>query len=118
MSVNVEDLERIDRGKRTRRPTHPGTILEKEFLEPQDITQTELADHLGCDNKTIHRIVTGKTRMTPAMAQKLASAFETTAEFWLNLQQAVDLHEVRQETEEPPGPIRAEDDEQKGVARA
>ncbi|MEW6325643.1 MAG: addiction module antidote protein, HigA family, partial [Nitrospirota bacterium] len=32
---------------KNRRPTHPGEILLKEFLEPMNISQVELAASLG-----------------------------------------------------------------------
>lgn len=107
MSSDTEDLERIEwsEDERTRRPTHPGEILEKEFLEPAGISQAELARHIGCDNKTINRLVNEHTGITPSMARKLASAFETTPEFWMNLQQSLDLFEARQSPDDLPGPI-------------
>ena len=33
----------------------PGEILDEEFLKPLNITQKQLADHLGCDVKVINR---------------------------------------------------------------
>ncbi len=75
-----------------RMPTTPGEILAEEFLKPLGITQRQLSEHLGCDVKVINRIVNGRTSITAEMALKLAAAFRTTAEFWLNAQQAVDLY--------------------------
>ena len=40
--------------------------------------------------KVINRIVNGRTSLTAEMALKLAAAFRTTTEFWLNAQKAVD----------------------------
>lgn len=74
-----------------RKPTSPGEILDEEFLQPLGITQRALADHLGCDYKVINRIVNERTQVTPEMAVKLAAALETTPDFWLNAQMAVDL---------------------------
>jgi len=74
-----------------RKPTTPGEILYEEFLIPLQISQKELADHIKCDYKIINRIVNEKTKVTPEMAMKLAQALETTPDFWLNAQQAVDL---------------------------
>jgi addiction module HigA family antidote len=97
-----ESIER--RGPRTARPVHPGEILSQEFLQPAGITQAELSRHIGCDIKTINRIVNGHTGVSPAMARKLGAALGPSAEFWLNLQQKVDLWEARQEDEELPEP--------------
>ncbi|HEU63838.1 MAG TPA: addiction module antidote protein, HigA family [Chlamydiae bacterium] len=74
-----------------RKPTFPGEIIFEEFLLPLEITQKELADHIKCDYKVINRIINEKSRVTPEMAIRLAQAFETTPDFWLNAQQAVDI---------------------------
>lgn len=78
-----------------RKPTTPGEILNEEFLKPLDLTQRELADHIDCDYKAINRIVNERAGVTPEMALKLAAAFETTPDFWLNAQMAVDLWKLR-----------------------
>ncbi len=78
-----------------RKPTSPGAILSEEFLKPLGLTQKELAEHLDCDYKVINRIVNEKASVTPQMAIKLALAFETTPDFWLNAQMAVDLWLLR-----------------------
>ncbi len=75
-----------------RMPTSPGEILQEEFLKPLGLTQKRLADHLDCDFKVINRIVNGRSSVTVGMAVRLAAAFGTTPEFWLNAQQAIDLY--------------------------
>jgi len=77
-----------------RKPTTPGEMLNEEFLKPMGMTQKQLADHLGCDVKVINRIINGRTSVTAEMAVRLSAAFGTSAEFWLNAQQAVDLYEA------------------------
>lgn len=79
-----------------RKPTSPGEILREEYLKPLAITQKALADHLGCDYKVINRIVNEQASVTPDMAVKLALAFETTPDFWLNAQTALDLWSIQQ----------------------
>lgn len=74
-----------------RKPTTPGEILREEFLIPLQITQKQLADHIGTDFKVINRIVNGKAQVTPKMAIKLGAAFNTSPDFWLNAQKAVDI---------------------------
>lgn len=80
----------------TREPTSPGEILFEEFLIPLGITQRELSNHIGCDYKVINRIINGKASVTPKIAMKLGEAFETSAEFWLNAQAAVDIWKLSQ----------------------
>lgn len=43
-----------------RTTTHPGTILLREYLEPMELTQKELADHLGVPIQRINEIVREK----------------------------------------------------------
>ena len=78
-----------------RKPTSPGEILDEEFLRPLGITQRALAEHLNCDYKVINRIVNEKSQVTPEMAIRLAAALETTPDFWLNAQRAVDLWSLK-----------------------
>ena len=91
--------------KISRKPTTPGEILHEEYLEPLGLTQKSLADHLGCDIKVINRIVNGRTAVTAEMALKLAAAFDTTAEFWLAAQRAVDLYEAAKRISKLPKPL-------------
>ena len=88
-----------------REPTSPGEILQEEFLTPLEISQKQLADHLGCDVKVINRIVNNKSSVTPEMALKLGSAFNTSPQFWLNAQQSVDIYRVMKKIKEFPHPI-------------
>lgn len=91
--------------KQRRKPTTPGEILQEEFLLPLRMTQGQLAEHLGCDIKVINRIVNGRTSVTAEMALRLAAAFRTTPEFWLNAQKAVDLDRAEGRVRELPKPL-------------
>ena len=88
-----------------RPPTTPGEILGEEFLKPLGLTQKQLADHIGCDVKVINRIVNNKTSVTAGMAVKLASAFNTSPQFWLNAQQALDIYHAYKNIRTVPEPI-------------
>ena len=72
-------------------PSHPGEILQEEFLTPLAVTQVALAQHIGVSVQRINELVRGKRGITPETAWLLAQAFETTPEFWLNLQATHDL---------------------------
>ncbi len=91
--------------KRKRQPTGPGAILREEYLEPLGLTQKQLADHLGCDVKVVNRIVNGRSAVSAEMALRLGAALETTPDFWLNAQQAIDLFEAEQRISELPSPV-------------
>ena len=72
-------------------PTHPGVVLEEEFLHPLGITQVALAKHLGIPSQRVNELIRGKRGVTPETAWLLAAAFGTTPQFWLNLQTNYDL---------------------------
>jgi addiction module HigA family antidote len=76
-------------------PTHPGEILLEEFLRPLQLTQVQLAKHLGLPTQRINEIVRLKRGVTPETALLLSRALDTTPEFWLNLQGAYDLAKAR-----------------------
>lgn len=75
--------------------THPGTILLKEYLEPMELTQKELADHLDIPIQRINEIVRGKRGVSSDTAWLLSKALNTSPEFWLNLQSMYDLSSNR-----------------------
>ena len=76
---------------KNRTPTHPGVILQEEFLDPLGVTQVRLAAHIGVPVQRINEIVRGKRGVTPETAWLLSQALGTTPQFWLNLQANHDL---------------------------
>ena len=59
------------------------------------LTQQQLADRLGVSRRTVHEIVGEKRSVSADMAHRLARFFNTTPEFWLALQQDVDLWKAK-----------------------
>lgn len=78
------------------KPSHPGEILLKEFLEPYGIQQKQLAEHFGWTYPRLNEIVNMRRGVTAASALCLADAFGTTPEFWLDLQRDWDLWHAKQ----------------------
>jgi addiction module HigA family antidote len=78
-----------------RAPTHPGTMLQEEFLRPLGLTQRELASRLEVSYPRVSEIVHGRRGVTPDTALRLERLLGVEAEFWLNLQLAWDLYHVR-----------------------
>jgi addiction module HigA family antidote len=72
-------------------PTHPGEVLQKEYLEPLGLTQVKLAEHIGVPVQRVNEIIRGKRGITPETAWLFAQAFGTTPQFWVNLQTNHDL---------------------------
>lgn len=72
-------------------PTHPGEILLEEFLEPAGLSQNRLARALSVPPRRVNEIVLGKRAITADTALRLAAFFDTTPQFWLNLQVRYEL---------------------------
>jgi addiction module HigA family antidote len=72
------------------RPIHPGEFLAEE-LELLGITPTELARQLKVPANRITQIIQGKRAVTGDTTLPLAHWFESSPEFWLNLQAQYEL---------------------------
>ena len=90
-----------------RKPTSPGEILREEFLNPLGLTQKQLADHIGCEVKIINRLINGRSALTATLALKLAAAFRTSPEFWLNAQKAMDIYKASRNLKRLPKALLA-----------
>ncbi len=76
---------------KSRRPVTPGEVFHEDFLVPLGITQKDAAARLHISYPRMNEIVNGKRTVTPDTALRFAKFTDTEPEFWLNLQQAVDL---------------------------
>jgi addiction module HigA family antidote len=72
-------------------PVHPGEILKEMYLDPLGITITALAANLRVARKTVSQLINGHMGISAEMALRLAKAFNTTPELWLNMQRNYDL---------------------------
>ena len=72
-------------------PPHPGEIIKDLCLKPLGLTVSEAAAALRVSRKTLSSILNGRAGITPVMALRLALAFNTTAESWMNQQVQYDL---------------------------
>ncbi|MBK8869622.1 MAG: HigA family addiction module antidote protein [Elusimicrobia bacterium] len=80
--------------RQKRKPTHPGAILKRHYLEPLGLSITEVSQRLGVSRKTMSAIVNESASVSVETALRLAKAFDTSPELWLNLQQTFDLWNV------------------------
>jgi addiction module HigA family antidote len=81
-----------------RKPTHPGTIIKEDYLEPLSISIKDMASYLGVSRKTLSKIVNTRGSITPEMALRLSRAFDTTPDLWMNLQKDYDLWNAEKES--------------------
>jgi antitoxin HigA-1 len=71
---------------------HPGEILREDFMIPLGLSATALSKMMGLKDRTrIERLSRCKSSLSPDTALRLARVFETSAEFWMNLQSQHDL---------------------------
>jgi antitoxin HigA-1 len=75
---------------------HPGEILADELNE-LNITPTELSRQIAVPPNRISQIIQGKRAITGDTALRLDHWFQTSAQFWLNLQSAYDLRVATEE---------------------
>lgn len=80
------------------RPIHPGEILLEEFMKPSvpPINANTLAKAIEVPANRITAIIKGQRSVTADTAVRLATFFNTTAEFWMNLQKTYELRLAEQ----------------------
>ncbi|MFZ3265260.1 MAG: HigA family addiction module antitoxin [Terriglobales bacterium] len=95
-------------------PPHPGLVL-REYLG--DMPVFAAAAHLRTTRVTLSRLLNGKAGISANMALRLAAAFGTSPEFWMNMQSQYDLWRasrarrpvIRRLPRVPAGPDSARD---------
>jgi len=74
-----------------RQPVSIGEMITEEYLVPLGITQGQLALAMGVSRKTVNELCTNRRTITADTALMLATVFGNTADFWLKLQQRIDV---------------------------
>jgi antitoxin HigA-1 len=77
-------------------PPHPGETLKEDYLVPLEMSVNALAKALGIGAVRLNEIVRGERGVTADTALRLARYFNTSPEFWLNLQTLYDLRVAQQ----------------------
>jgi addiction module HigA family antidote len=86
-------------------PIHPGVLLRDE-LATLRLSARKFAAHIHVPHNAISGIMNGERSISAQMAIRLAQAFGTTPQYWLNLQTIYDLK--RAQAEMPPEALRIE----------
>ena len=73
-------------------PVHPGEVLFEEFLKPLGLRQVDAANQLGISVNRLNEIVLGKRGITADTALRLSRLLDTSAQFWMRLQEDWDVH--------------------------
>src|SRR2546430_15075709 len=67
-------------------PPHPGEFITEVYLKPNNLSARELVAKLGVAASTLHRILIGKSGISPEMALRLSKALGRSPESWLAMQ--------------------------------
>jgi len=81
--------------ERKRRPTPPGEVLTELYLKPRGVSIAKFAAAAGVSRKHMSAIVNGRSSITAETATRIATVLGTTAQYWLNLQNALDLYDAK-----------------------
>ena len=92
-----------------RAPTHPGEMLQEEFLLPLGMTQRELATGINVPFQRVNEVVRGRRGVTPSTALRLSRYLGTSPDFWMNLQLRWDLYHAQRAESEQIESIRPHD---------
>ena len=76
----------------------PGDFI-KEEMEERGWTQQDLAEILNKPLPTVNKILNGKKAIVPETAKRLAAAFGTSAQLWMNLETSFRLTAVPETSE-------------------
>jgi antitoxin HigA-1 len=80
-------------------PIHPGEILLEEYLKPLGLSAGAFAKRLDVPRTRIERIIAEKTAISTDTALRLARFFNTTPQYWINMQT---YYELRLAYRNPP----------------
>ena len=78
------------------RAIHPGEIIKEEYLEPLNMSANALAIALRVPAPRINDVIRQKRGVSIDTALRLARYFNTTPQFWMNLQISYDLKMAKQ----------------------
>jgi antitoxin HigA-1 len=81
----------------TRVRTHPGEVLFEEFMQPLGLSARALGSQIGISPNRISEIVRARRGVSADTAIRLSRWSGTSAQFWLNLQDAYAISEAESE---------------------
>ena len=73
-----------------------GDILKEEYLDPMGISAYRLAREIGVSTSLVSQIVRGTTAISADVAWRLGQFFDTSAQYWLNMQASCDSRMVEE----------------------
>jgi len=74
-------------------PPHPGELVADNLVE-LGVTIKDAAGALGVTRQQLHKVISGRSGITPEMAVRLEKAIGSTADTWLRMQIDYDLARI------------------------
>ena len=71
-----------------------GDILKEEYLDPMGISAYRVAREIGISTSLMSQIIHGTTAVSADVAWRLGKFFDTSAQYWLNMQAACDSRKI------------------------
>jgi HTH-type transcriptional regulator/antitoxin HigA len=78
---------------------HPGEYLKKE-IEERGWTQVYLAKIMGMTKAEVNNLIHGRKDVTPRVASRIATTFQTSVDLWLGLQNMYDMWILQKDKKE------------------
>ncbi len=72
-------------------PIHPGEMLTETVLPELRLSVAEAAREFGVSRQTLHKLIAGRTGVSPEMALRLGHWCGNGPHLWLRLQERFDL---------------------------
>ena len=79
-------------------PPHPGEFILEIYLRPQNISGRQCAAKLGIAPSTMNRLLSGRGRITAAMAQRLSAGLGRSPGSWVAMQEIYDRWQAKQKS--------------------
>jgi len=73
-----------------------GDILKEEYLDPMGISAYRLAQEIGVSTSLMSQIIRGLTAVSADVAWRLGQFFDTSAQYWLNMQATCDSRKIEE----------------------
>ena len=76
-----------------------GEIIKEEFLDPLNITPYRLSKELKVSTSSILDLIHNRRKISVEMALRLSKFFGNSYKFWLNLQNEIEIREIKSKIE-------------------
>ena len=71
--------------------THPGEVLELDFIRPRGLSTRKVAQDIGVPTRRLDAILQGRRPLTAETSLRLGRYFGISGRFWIRLQTDYDM---------------------------